>query len=274
MNIRFLPGEEIDKQLYNSCVHYATNGSIYGYDWFLNNTAREWDVLVEDDNYTSVMPLPRRRNWLGRQYLFQPRLIPELAVYSVNVLSKKRIQSFWDAIPEDYRGGELTVEPASVPTDPGRFAVTAAHGEAVFLNRPYAEIVDDFPGDYFRRLALAEAADLVPALPTKPEKLAAFWLEQNGRGRDHEWRFHAMQRLMYQVLHRGWGNAFAVQQRDGTILAVLFLVYSHGRIFPMFAAESAAGAAVGAGTLLRDNLLHSHAERQLKIKRSELLSVP
>ena len=35
MDIHLVRREDIDKQLYNSCVHYATNGSIYGYDWYL-----------------------------------------------------------------------------------------------------------------------------------------------------------------------------------------------------------------------------------------------
>ena len=270
MDIRFIPDGEYDRQRYNSCVHFATNGSIFGYDWYLNNTAREWDLLVEGE-YTSVMPLPRRRNWRGRTYLAQPRLVPELAVYSVNALSHKRIQSFWDAIPEQYRGGELTVEPASVPQRPGRFTVTTARGEALLLNRPYAEIIDDFPSGYLRQLARAEAADLIPARPAKPEAIAEFWLAQHGRGRDHEWRFHAMQRLMYQVLHRGWGNGLAVRNRAQDILATAFVVYSHERVFPLFTAESPAGAAAGAATLLWDNLLHQHAGRQLKIKREDLL---
>lgn len=94
MTIRHIPQEAIDKQLYNSCTHYATNGSIFGYDGYLNATAKEWDVLVEGDNYVSVMPLPKGRNWLGRQQLVQPKLLPYLAVYSVKPLSPKRIQAF------------------------------------------------------------------------------------------------------------------------------------------------------------------------------------
>lgn len=66
MDIRLIPQAEIDRQLYNSCVHFATNGNIYGYQWYLNNTARDWDVLVEGDNYVSVLPLPYGKNWLGQ----------------------------------------------------------------------------------------------------------------------------------------------------------------------------------------------------------------
>ena len=270
MNIRFLRREEIDRQLYNSCVHYATNGSIYGYDWFLNNTAREWDVLVEDDNYTSVMPLPRVKNWWGRVKLGQPPLVPELAVYTVNALSKKRIQSFWDAIPDEYRGGSLTVEPASVPADSGRFTITAAEGTPLLLNQPYETIIDELGSDFLRQRQLAEDADLIPAYPIKPEELAAFWKEQQASSNANESNFHAMQRLMYQVMHRGWGNGYAVRNRDKEVLAAAFYVYSHNRVFPLFTAESAAGRAVGARALLWDNFMAHHAERQLKVKREAL----
>ncbi len=266
MDIRFIPQEEIDKQLYNSCVHFATNGSLYGYNWYLNATAKEWDLLVEGDNYVSAMPLPRTSNWLGRTQLTQPRLVPDLAIYSVKLLSPKRIQAFWDAIPDEFRGGDLTVEPASVPQNSGRFEVTQAVGHALFLNKPYEEITDNFPADYYTRLGRAEAADLLPVPVLKPEAYADFWLKVHGTGGENEWKFHAMQRIMYQVLHRSWGNAVGIQTRDGELLAVSFNVYSHNRVFPLFRAESPAGADVGAMTLLYDTLLRSHAGRALKIE--------
>ena len=267
MDIRFVPQAEIDKQLYNSCVHFATNGSLYGYDWYLNATAKEWDLLVEGDKYVTAMPLPKRKNWLGRTYLTQPGLIPDLAVYSVKPLSPKRIQSFWDAIPEEFRGGSLTVEPASVPKDTGRFTVTQAAGDALFLNKPYEEITDDFPAGYYERMARSEQADLLPASNLKPEAVADFWLQVNGKTVDNEWTYHAMQRIMYQIIHRSWGSAQGVQTRDGELLAVSFNAYSHSRIFPLFQAESQAGAAAGAMTLLVDTVLRSHAERNLKLDR-------
>jgi len=273
MDIRFLQQDELDKQLYNSCVHFATNGSIYGYDWFLNATAREWDFLVEVDgeSWVTVMPLPRVENWLNRTKLEQPRLVPELAVYSVNALSPKRIQSFWDAIPAEYRGGGLTVEPASVPKDQGRFTVTAAGGTALRLDQPYEEIIGDFSPGYHEGLLRAEDADLRPAPSFKPEKLADFWLAVNSKTAENEWRYHAMQRLMYQVLHRGWGGTHAVQNAAGETLAMTFIVYSHNRIFPLFTTESKAGKAVGALAHLWDNLLKTHAGKVLKLRREDVL---
>lgn len=271
MKIRHLRQDEIDKQLYNSAVHFATNGSIYGYDWFLNATAKDWDFLVEgDESWVSVMPLPKRTNWLGRTQLTQPRLVPELAVYSVKPLSPKRIQAFWDAVPAEYKGGELTVEPASVPQDAGRFTVETAPGSVLFLNRPYEEIIGDFGVTYHEGLLRAEDAGLRPGSVFKPETFADLWLEVNGKSKENEWTYHAMQRVMYQILHRSWGGTQAVTDGEGNPLALLFICYSHSRIFPLFSVETAAGKTQGAMTYLWDNLLRAHADRNLKIKREEV----
>lgn len=271
MKIRLVRQEDIDKQRYNSCVHFATNGSIYGYDWFLNATARDWDVLVEGEEWVSAMPLPREKSWWGRQKLVHPRLVPELAVYSVKPLSPKRIQAFWDAVPEELRGGHLRVEPASVPKETGRFRVEAAAGSALFLDQAYEDIIGDFPPSYHEGLLRAEDANLKPAPSFKPETLADFWLRVNGKSPDNEWRYHAMQRIMYQVLHRSWGGSQAIVNSEGEMLAMTFLVYSHGRIFPLFTVESEAGKTAGALTYLWDNLLQGHANRKLKIRREDLL---
>lgn len=273
MDIRFITQDNLDKQLFNSCVHFATNGSLYGYDWFLNATAKEWDLLVEveDERWVSVMPLPHATSWWGRRKLEQPRLVPELAIYTVKPLSPKRIQAFWDAIPETIRGGELIVEPASVPEDNGRFTVGSAAGSALFLNQPYEEIIGDFSPAYHEGLIRAQMANLRPGSSFKPERLADFWLEVNGKSADNEWTYHAMQRLMYQVLHRSWGGTHAVESPEGELLAMTFIVYSHSRIFPLFTVESSAGKAVGALTYLWDNLFKTHADKNLKVRREDVV---
>jgi hypothetical protein len=214
--------------------------------------------------------MPYVKNWLGRTKLEQPRLLPELAIFTVKPLSPKRIQAFWDAIPAEVHGGELTVEPASVPTNSGRFNVNTAGGSALFLNQPYTEIIGDFSPAYHEKLIRAEEAGVRPAPSFKPEKLAEFWLKVNGSSADNEWKSHAIQRLMYQVLHRSWGSTHAVADPDGNPLAMTFIVYSHGRIFPLFTVESPTGEAVGALTYLWDILLKTHAEKSLKVRREDV----
>jgi hypothetical protein len=270
MDIRFVPQAEIDRQLYNSCVHFATNGSIYGYDWWLNNTARDWDLLVEGDNYVSALPLPKKQNWLGRTNLEQPRLVPELALYSVKPLSKKRVNAFWDAVPPDFKKGELTLEPWSIPTDETRFDFIEAQGSVLDLSVDYEKLVADFPPAYFNELAKATLGDLLPTGHLKPERLADLYRDQHKPGTETDWHFHAVQRLMYQTLHRGWGGPWGIQNRDGEVLAAMFLIYSHGRLFPLAQSETEAGKQIGAKAYLWDNVLRAHAGRPLRVKREEI----
>lgn len=270
MDIRFVPQEEIDRQLYNSCVHYANNGSIYGYDWFLNNTARDWDVLVEGDQYFSVLPLPKGKNWLGRTVLQHPRLIPELALYSVRPLSPKRVNAFWDAVPAEFKKGELTLEPWSIP-EKSRFDFREATGTVLELSPSYEEVIDDFPATYFSELAKADLADLVPTGHLKPERIAELYRKGKGNAADAEWEFHALQRLMYQALHRGWGSPFGIQTREGEVLAAFFLLYSHGRIFPLVQIVTEEGKKLGARIRLWDDILRGHTSRPLRIKREEII---
>ncbi|MEL6141353.1 MAG: hypothetical protein AAFU67_07025 [Bacteroidota bacterium] len=270
MDIRFIPQDDIDRQLYNSCVHFATNGSIYGYDWYLNNTAREWDLLVEGaDQYFSVLPLPHARNWWGRTQLRQPRLVPELALYSVRPLSPKRVQAFWDAVPAAYKGGQLTLEPWSIP-EKSRFNLLEASGTVLDLSPEYEQVIDDFPASYFSELAKADLADLVPTGHLKPERIADLFLVNATSAADANWHFHAIQRLMYQALHRGWGSPFGIQNRQGEVLAAFFLMYSHSRIFPLVQVVTPIGKTVGARTRLWDDILRGHSGRPLRIKREEI----
>lgn len=270
MDIRFIPQEEIDKQLYNSCVHFATNGSIYGYDWYLNNTARDWDVLVEGDQYFSVLPLPKVKNWLGQTLLEQPRLVPELALYSVRPLSPKRVQAFWDAVPDNFKKGKLVLEPWSIP-EQSRFQFSEATGSVLDLSPAYEKVIDDFPAAYFSELAKADLADLMPTGHLKPERLADLYQTYHPAKADKDWHFHTLQRLMYQALHRGWGAPFGLQTRDGELLAAYFLMYSHGRIFPLLKVVTPTGQQVGAATRLWDDILRGHCGRPLRVKREEII---
>ncbi|MBK9733973.1 MAG: hypothetical protein IPO92_02970 [Saprospiraceae bacterium] len=89
MNIRFVPFEEIDKNKWNGTVHYAQNGNVFGYYWYLKSVVKEWDAFVEGD-YQSVMPVPRTK-----LNALQKSLLPFLGPYTVNEISEKRILSFY-----------------------------------------------------------------------------------------------------------------------------------------------------------------------------------
>lgn len=260
MNIKHIKQADIDKVKWNSCVHYATNGNIFGYMWYLDHIAKDWDALVEGD-YESVFPLVWRDGPFKRRELHQPSLMRELGIYSIHLLSQKRVENFLQAIPEEFRKIDIRLNEQNQPPSVKGFKVEERTNYQLFLNRPYEEIAGDYSRELLEQLQLAEDEGLVLTSSLKPEQIAEFYQKHRPRARQSEQDFHGMQRVMYNALHRGWGFASSVMNTKGETLAVNFFLYSHGKVISFMPVESAAGKAIGAQAYLMNGLIRNHANR-------------
>ena len=274
MDIHLIKNADIDKIKWNSCVHYANNGNVFGYKWFLDHVAKDWDGLVEGD-YESVFPLVWRKGLLGGKELHQPPLMRELGLYSINALSLKRVENFLNAIPPEYKLVEIVVnEQINLPKKHD-FKVEELYNHQILLTESYETLQKAYSGDLKEKLAIASANRLISTTNLKPEKVAEFYRKYAKDRRSLERNFHALQRIMYNVLHRGWGFASGVQEENGELLAVNFFIYSHNKVMSLMPVESARGAELGALPLLFDMLVRTHAGRPMILdfntdKRDEL----
>lgn len=262
MEINYLRREEIDKTKWNSCVHYAANGNVFGYMWFLDNVAKDWDALVEGD-YESVFPLVWKEGRLGQKHLVQPPWMRELGVYSIHVLSKPRIRAFIEAIPEEYGNIAIHLNEQNFLPEAEGFQMVSRTNYQMILQSSYEEIADGFSKEWFLQLDRAEKAGLVPVSNIKPERLADFFREHGPKTADREARAHALLRIIYNILHRGWGFAAGATDRDGNLLAANFYIYSHGKVLSLAPVVSAEGRKSGALEYLFHHLIQTHAGRPL-----------
>jgi hypothetical protein len=260
MDIKYVKQAEIDKVKWNSCVHYATNGNIFAYMWYLDHIAKDWDALVEGD-YESVFPLVWRDGPLKRRELHQPSLMRELGIYSIHLLSQSRVEQFLKAIPEEFRKIDIHLNEQNQPPAVDGFKVEERTNYQLFLNRPYEEIADGYSRSLLEHLQRAEDEGLVLTSSLKPEQIAAFYQQHRPRTQQSEHDFHGMQRVMYNALHRGWGFASSVMNPKGKTLAVNFFLYSHGKVINFIPVESKAGQDVGAQAYLLNGLIRNHANR-------------
>ena len=103
MDLLLVKKEDIDKTKWNSCVHYATNGNVFGYKWYLDSVSKEWDALIEGD-YESVLPL---FHTTSNPTSYRQSLIKESGIYSIHLLSQKRIENFIEAVPAAYKNIDI-----------------------------------------------------------------------------------------------------------------------------------------------------------------------
>ena len=262
MEIKYIAHQDIDKTKWNSCVHYATNGNVYGYKWFLDNTTEIWDGLVEGD-YESVMPLPYTLNWLKNKELYQPEIVRELGIYSIYALSEKRVSSFFEAIPKAFKWQKMRLNEQIKLPDQLDFSIKKRTNHQLLLMSSYEELADKFDRDLLLKLENAELIRLLPSNQIKPEVIADFYQKYSLKTKETTQQFHALQRIMWNVLHRGWGSAAGVLDENRELCAVNFYIYSHGKVLSLCPVESPAGTEKGALAYAYNMLLRSHAGRPL-----------
>ena len=262
MNIHYLKAEEIDKTKWNSCVHFATNGNIFGYMWYLNNVSKDWDCLIEDD-YESVLPLIWQPKILKTKELYVPNLVRSTGIYSVNVLSKRRVNAFLNAIPAEYQNIEIALNEGISPSEDLDFEMEEQGNYLLMLNKDYPSIALDYSEATKDLISKAEASSLSSTTNLKPEILADFYKEHTSDKKFVEEKFHAFQRIMYNALHRGWGFASGVQNKDGKLLAADFFIFSHGKMMSLLGTTSKEGRATGAHLMLIDRIIQTNATRPI-----------
>lgn len=262
MDIQLVKHKDIDKVKWNSCVHYANNGNVFGYKWFLDFVAKDWDGLVEGD-YESVFPMVWRKGFFGGKELHQPPLMRELGLYSINALSAKRVEAFLNAIPDEYRHIEIVVNEQINLPQKHDFDVMELYNHQMLLTEPYENLRANYAENIKEKLQLASENQLITTSNLKPEKVAGFY-QKYAKDRKHlSHNFHALQRIMYNVLHRGWGFASGIESQGGELLAANFFIYSHNKVLSLVPLESPAGADLGALPLLFDMLIRTHAGRPM-----------
>lgn len=261
MKIQYLERDEIDDQLWNSCVHYANNGNIFGYTWYLDNVARNWGGLVED-GYTSVFPLPFQSTVLKRKRLHQPQLMREMGLYTVNALSPVRFRKFLEAIPTDFIAGNLMLNEQNGVVKSLDYQVSTAQNSQLLLMDNYNKLVKKFSRERLLELEVAEQSMLQSIANKKPEVIADFF-KKYGTYQNSKTNKHALLRVMYNALHRGWGVSSVTMNPGGKVLAANFYIYSQGKVLSLCPAESPAGRSVNALASNFNALIRSHAARKL-----------
>src|SRR5436190_18292486 len=103
--IQYLTQKQIDKKKWDACIAGSSNGLIYGYSFYLDALAMQWDALVLND-YEAVMPLTWNRKY-GIKYLYQPPLTPQLGIFAVSPVTEKLIDGFIQQANKHFRFAEI-----------------------------------------------------------------------------------------------------------------------------------------------------------------------
>lgn len=82
--VQYVRHEEIDKNLWDACIHQACNAQIYALSWYLDVVSPHWEALVvkEDTRYIVCFPLTVRKK-LGFKYIAHPFFCQQLGLFYI-----------------------------------------------------------------------------------------------------------------------------------------------------------------------------------------------
>ncbi len=260
MEVRLIERDQIDKIKWDSCVHYANNGHLFGYTWYLDNVAKDWMGLVEG-NYDSVFPLIKQEKTLGVKALYHPTLIPKSGIYSIHVISKVRVETFLSAIPEEYKIRDIRFNEgigahslASIPHETfNNFEILLKNGWENIMKNYSSELLEVLQDKIFQNYF---ADSNIP-----PETLTDFYMEQHPNAKEED--KHTYLRIIYNLMHRGTGFGTSMRNEKGDLIAANYFAYSHGKmisLIPTWKGEEGKRAL----WKLTDMLIQSNSNQPLK----------
>jgi len=260
MNIRIVQREDIDKVKWNSCVHYAEKGDPFGYLWFLDNISKDWIGIVEDD-YHSVMPVFKTKSFWGKIKFESPKLLPFFQLYSVNVLSFKRVKAFMNLAQQEVAG--IDIKNAFIGfINPEQEQIKQSNHSIDILNigSRYTTLLNDF-SEELKNIEHNIELDKYTLNSLKIEETAEFMARENKLKNKEKF---SLMRLFYNAQQRQLGQVFALQDSDKTILALDFIFFSHGKMISFLPTSTKKGKTINAEGIIFTRLLKRFAGQPLK----------
>lgn len=258
--IQYLTYKEIDKQKWDACIDEAGNGLLYGYSFYLDHMARNWDGLVLND-YEAVMPLTWNKKY-GIAYLYQPFLTAQLGIFGKGV-TEERTKSFIQVIPGKFKLIEILLNSGNIFSVPGGVARLQTN-YVLDLSKPYEELYQSYRDNIKRNIRKAKQIGCTAEKDFDVEKVIELALQQmatHGKeSADNVDRF----RKLYHFLHaKKMATTYGIFSPHHELIASCVFFFSHDRAYYILVGNHPNGKTIGASHALIDEFIKDHAGKKM-----------
>ncbi|MBX2935503.1 MAG: hypothetical protein KF825_14765 [Ferruginibacter sp.] len=260
MAIIYLTYQQIDKLKWDACINTASNGLVYGYSFYLDAMAKNWDALVLDD-YDAVMPLTYNRKY-AVYYLYQPAFTACLGVFGNNITTKI-LNLFLHAIPGKFKYWDIYLNPGNLFALPD-FNLYERKNFVLNLRNNYAEIFSNFKDNIKRNIRKSEKFGLLTNANCNIDDVIALANEQAlafaSPGQDDYENFKRLYKLLYS---KEKAKIYAVSNKENKLLAAAVFFFSHNRAYYILVGNHPDGKTLGASHALINAFIKDHAGQNL-----------
>lgn len=249
--------KEIDEAKWDECISKASNGLIYGYSYYLDAMADNWDGIVLND-YEVVMPLPWRKKF-GFYYLYQPAFTAQLGLFGRDI-NKELLEEFLQAIPGKFKLWEFPFNHKNY-FELDNFKLYQRSNYVLPLNEPYAKLYSGYRENIKRNIKKSiqfgcntktgvAIIDIIDLAMEQPNAEAKFELEKF--------------KTLYATLKKKDAvKTYGVFSNKNELLASCVFTFSHNRAYYILAGNHPNGRTLGASHALIDAFIKDHAGQNL-----------
>jgi Acetyltransferase (GNAT) domain len=259
-HIHYIPNNKIDKAKWDKCINEADNGLIYGYSFYLDHMAKQWDALVLND-YEAVMPLTWNKKY-NIQYLYQPFLTAQLGLFGKQ-LSKEKLENFLHAIPQKFRYWDFYLNHENV-FELKEYYLYQRVNYVLDLNKSYENLYENYRENIRRNIRKAEEAGCRSIKDFEVEKVIGLAVHQmrsyTKELSENVERFRKVYTFLYQQKK---ATTYGIMSARGELIASCIFFYSHNRAYYILVGNHPDGRTIGASHALIDAFIKDHAGKDL-----------
>lgn len=260
--INFYRNEEIDMEKWDYCIKNSINSYIYGYSWYLNAVAENWDALIEDD-YKSVFPLPYKKK-IGVKYIYQTVFVQQLGLFTTLSLDAERLNKFIQSIPKEFSYIDLNLNKFIIP-EIENHTVTIRQNIELNLQRSYGEIEKFYSENLRRNLKKARKSKLKIFDSVDPDTLITLFAQNKGKlGAYYSTAdYQKLKHLLHILLHKNLVRIQGVYSPENNLVAAAAFLISEQRLIFLFSGLSEEGKRVAAMHYLIDNCIKQNSSQSI-----------
>jgi hypothetical protein len=265
VEIKYLTYQQINKTKWDACIDNADNGLIYGYSFYLDAMAKNWDALVLND-YEAVMPLTWNKKY-SIHYLYQPPFTACLGVFARRApggksLNAETVNAFLKTIPVKFKYWDIYFNPGNL-FNLNDFGLYERMNYVLSLNNGYENLYNAYRENVKRNIKKSEQfqlsvnkniaiADVI--------KLAKQQTSNAGITTDDFTQFEGLFQLLYS---KQKATTYGAYTKDGRLIASAAFFFSHKRAYYIMVGNHPDGKTLGASHALINAFIKDNAGEDL-----------
>jgi len=257
--IRYLSHHEIDKTKWDRCIKEAENGLIYGYSFYLDHMAGQWDGLVLND-YEALMPLTWNKKY-GIHYLYQPFLCAQLGVFGKNVHTKES-KSFLKAIPPKFKYWDICLNHQNI-IHLKDFDIRLRDNFVLNLSSSYDELHNNYRENIQRNIKKAFQLGCTTQTNFPVELVIELSRQQSKNYSNQKHDFERFKNLYYLLHKRDQAITYGIFSAAKELLSSCVFFFSNNRAYYILVGNHPNGRTAGASHALIDAFIKDHARKNL-----------